>query len=123
MIVRSYLADGRVVRWSAPDDGLWAIDAEIAAQAVPPALARGTGIRDPEVFWPQWTMLETICKLLDEPVHLRLRRHGLHRAGSDGITTWTWCQSGIVLTAGTTGGSISSHSTYRVHRCARALIT
>jgi hypothetical protein len=104
VISRSYLADGRVVRWHAPDDRPWAIDAELASQPVPPALARRTGTGDPGAFWPRWTALETVCKLLDEPVHLRLRRLGLDGGRADGITTWTLAYSGVIITIGNRAG-------------------
>jgi hypothetical protein len=97
---RTYLADGRVVRWHPPDDRPWAIDAELLAQPVPPALARRTGVTDPALFWPQWTMLETVCKLLDEPVLLRLRRLGLDGGRAGAVRTWTRCHGGIVVTIG-----------------------
>jgi len=112
---RSYLADGRIVRWHPPDGRPWAIDAELLAQAVPATLARRTGVTDPARFWPQWTALETVCKLLDEPVLLRLRRLGLDGGRVDGsrvdgsrvdgsrtngIRMWTRCHHGIVVTLG-----------------------
>jgi hypothetical protein len=101
VIARSHLADGRVVRWHPPDGRSWAIDAEIATQPVPVALARRSGIDDPERFWPRWTALETVCKLLDEPIYLRLRRLGLDGGVAPGIVTWTRRYRDIVVTIGT----------------------
>jgi hypothetical protein len=100
VVYRSYLADGRVIRWHPPDDRPWAVDAELAAQDVPPALARRTGITDPAVFWPQWTAFETVCKLLDESVLVRLRRSGFAGNHVAGVRTWTRCYQGIVVTIG-----------------------
>jgi hypothetical protein len=100
VICRSYLADGRVIRWHPPDHRPWAVDAELAAQTVPPALARRTGITDPTLFWPQWTVFETVCKLLDESVLVRLRRSGFDGNRVDGIRTWTRRYDGIVVTIG-----------------------
>ena len=76
---RSHLADGRVVSWSPPPTpGLRvAVDAEIADQPVPPALARRFGIDRPELFWPRWTAVEVACKLLDVPILVWLSQRGL----------------------------------------------
>jgi hypothetical protein len=108
-VTRSYLADGRVVRWHPPDDRPWAIDAELIAQSVPPALVRRTGVADPEAFWPAWTALETVCKLLDEPVLLRLRSLGLDGGRHDDIRLWTRRHRGIIVTIGvlTNGASVT----------------
>lgn len=97
---RSYLADGRVIRLHPPDDRPWAIDAEIASQEIPPALGRRTGVTDPAEFWPQWTVFETVCKLLDESVLVRLRRLGFAGNRLPGIRTWTRHYDGIVVTIG-----------------------
>jgi hypothetical protein len=76
-VTRTHLADGRIVVWTDVDPHSHAIDAEIADQPVPPALARRTGIRSAERFWPLWTAMEVACKLLDVPAHLWLKQHGL----------------------------------------------
>lgn len=84
---RTHLGDGRVLLWDplpAPAFGTVAVDAEISRQAVPPALARRFGVTAPGDFWPRWTATETVCKLLDEPVLVRLAREGLVRA--DAVT-------------------------------------
>jgi len=102
---RSYLSDGRVVTWC-PDPAVahrcWAVDAEIAAQAVPAALARRTGLRDPDLFWRRWTAAEVACKLLDRPMICWLSRHGLSpepiRAAGLALRTEVW--NGLVVTIG-----------------------
>jgi hypothetical protein len=81
-VTRSYLADGRRITWLLPTSAdpvarRWAIDAEIAAQPVPPALAARTGIRDPDEFWCRWTATEVACKLFDVPIMAWIKRHGL----------------------------------------------
>jgi hypothetical protein len=78
--VRSYVADGRCVVWAPPDRGTGAriaVDAEIAAQPVPPALARRSGIADPAVFWPRWTVVEASCKVTGIALSRWLRTRGL----------------------------------------------
>jgi hypothetical protein len=90
-VTRTHLADGRIIVWTDVDPRSHAIDAEIADQPVPPALARRTGIRSPERFWPQWTAMEVACKLLDVPAHLWFKQHGLsvaHVAARLDITTF-----------------------------------
>ena len=76
---RSHLSDARTVSWSPrlPDGVRCAIDAEIADQPVPAALAARFGRSDPESFWPVWTRVEVCCKLQDVPVLAWLGRHGL----------------------------------------------
>lgn len=77
--VRSYLADGRGVAWSAPaPDGIGlAIDAELADQPVSAVLARKARTFDPEVVWPLWTGCEAAAKALDLPVLSWLNWPGL----------------------------------------------
>jgi hypothetical protein len=79
---RSHLADGRTVIWSPelPPGVRYAVDAEIADQPVPPALAarfERSGRTDPASFWTAWTRVEVGCKLRDVPVLTWLGRHGL----------------------------------------------
>ena len=71
-VTRSYLADDRVVGWYG-EPGV-VIDAEIADQPVPEALARSFGAED---FWPRWTRAECAAKLADVPIFLWARLHGL----------------------------------------------
>jgi hypothetical protein len=97
--VRSYLGDGRLVQGQPPDERRWAIDAELASQPIPRALARhvgaGTG-RDE--FWRRWTAMETVCKLLDVPAHIWLKAYGLDAAPAGiSVTTTRW--RGIVVSA------------------------
>lgn len=75
--IRSYLSDGRVVRWRPAAHGVWAIDAELSGRPVPPALAAATGIHRSADFWPAWTRAECAAKLLDVPILVWVRRHGL----------------------------------------------
>ena len=99
--VRSYLSDGRLVQWRPPDGQPWAIDAELAEQPVPPALARRTGITERSTFWPRWTAMETACKLLGVPAHTWLTQYGLGRPPAAlRIRTVNW--NGIVVSIGTT---------------------
>jgi hypothetical protein len=112
--VRSYLADGRLVQWRPPGtdcgrsvaDGTetlrWAVDAEIAAQPVPPTLAARTGVVEPAEFWPRWTAVEVAAKLLDVPVIMWLAEHGLcaDAAADDGVVLRTAYRADLVITAG-----------------------
>ncbi|XVX19320.1 hypothetical protein ACQP1U_13500 [Actinomycetota bacterium] len=70
----STVADGRRLCWvPALDAGeRVALDAEVAAQAVPPLLARRWAITDPAVFWPRWTLAEVIAKVTDVPILVTL---------------------------------------------------
>jgi hypothetical protein len=71
-ITRSHLADGRVVGWYGEDGHV--IDAELAAQPVPPALAARYGPHD---FWGRWTRTECAAKSAGVPIALWLAEHGL----------------------------------------------
>jgi len=104
---RSYLADGRLVQWRPPAAALssicgWAVDAEIAAQLVPVALAERTGVGDPDVFWPRWTAVEVAAKLLDVPVVMWLAEHGLSArvATGHGVVGRTVHHAELVITVG-----------------------
>ncbi len=79
-VTRSHLADGRVVGWYG-DPGV-VIDAEIAAQPVPPALAARYGTDD---FWGRWTRAECGAKRDDVPISIWLAEHGLD--GPSGAVT------------------------------------
>jgi hypothetical protein len=102
---RAHLADGRVVAGVSPSGGLpgtLAIDAELASQRPPPALARRFGPLHDEEFWRRWTQVEVACKLLDVPVLVWLRRHGLD-ATPAGVDLHTYVEAGIVVTVGVHG--------------------
>ncbi|MFL6160205.1 MAG: hypothetical protein ACJ72D_29300 [Marmoricola sp.] len=79
-VTRSHLADGRVVGWYG--DAGRVLDAEIADQPVPPALAARYGTDD---FWGRWTRAECAAKLADVPIALWLAEHGLP-SGGDAVT-------------------------------------
>ncbi|MCT2587184.1 hypothetical protein [Actinophytocola gossypii] len=83
-VTRSHLADGRVVGWYGPPGAV--IDAELADQRVPPALAARYGA-SPEEFWPRWTRTECAAKLADVPITLWLAEHGLDPGPLDVVTT------------------------------------
>ena len=102
---RSHLADGRVVSWSPPlpPEVRAAVDAEIATQPVPAALAGRFGIDRPEVFWPRWTAVEVACKVLDVPVVLWLAQRGL-RPDPLRVRTATFRTSGVVVSVGIAHG-------------------
>ena len=75
----SRLADGRLLCWRPPapptPTGLVrAIDAELAGQTVPRALARRATTDDPDVFWPLWTRAEVRAKLHGIPIAAWLKR-------------------------------------------------
>ncbi len=99
---RSHLADGRVVSWCPPlPPGLRiAVDAEIADQPVPPALACRFGIDRPELFWPRWTTVEVACKVLDVPIMVWLSQRGL-RVDPGRVRTATFRTADLLVTVGT----------------------
>ncbi|MDQ6686118.1 MAG: hypothetical protein M3Z50_00660 [Actinomycetota bacterium] len=69
---RSHLGDGRAVGWyGAPGT---VIDAELARDPVPSALASRYG---PVDFWVRWTRAECAAKLACVPLPMWLREHGL----------------------------------------------
>lgn len=72
----SRLADGRLLCWRPSGAaGLFlAIDAELAGQPVPRALARAAATDDPIVFWSLWTRAEVRAKLHRIPIAVWLRR-------------------------------------------------
>jgi hypothetical protein len=80
-VTRSRLADGRVVGWYG--DASFVVDAEIAGQPIPPALAARFG---GEGFWERWTAAECAAKAYDVPIALWLREHGLD-TGALEVTT------------------------------------
>jgi hypothetical protein len=103
--VRSYLSDGRDVQWRPPclsQDVRWAIDAEIADQPVPAALAARTGVSDPAGFWPAWTAAEVTAKLLDVPMVMWLAAYGLSvpAAADRGVTLHALTWSGLAIAIG-----------------------
>jgi hypothetical protein len=75
-LTRSHTADFRTVGWYGPPlaGHRLAVDAEVNAGAVPPALGERFGTAD---FWARWTRAESLCKAFDVPIAVWLRRHGL----------------------------------------------
>jgi hypothetical protein len=98
---RSHLADGRMVAWRPllPAGTPIAVDAEIAAQAVPSALRRRFGMHDPTEFWPAWTRVEVCCKLLHVPILRWLSAYGMTSEGA-GPQMTTLAVDGLVVTCG-----------------------
>jgi hypothetical protein len=98
---RSHLADGRVVSWSPrlPPGVQVAVDAEIADQSVPRALARRFGTDRPDMFWPQWTAVEVACKVLDVPIMVWLSVRGL-QGDPDRVLTATFVAGDLVVSVG-----------------------
>jgi|GEM_PF-2354298 hypothetical protein len=98
--LRSHLADGRVVCWSAsvPRGLRLAVDAEISDQPVPPALAYRFDLVDPHRFWAAWTAVEVSCKLRDVPILTWLKRRGL--TPDPAIRTRTLRIADITVTCG-----------------------
>ena len=97
---RSWVSDGRVVLWAPPaTDGVRvALDAEVARQLVPPAVARRAGTDDPEVFWPLWTSVEVSCKLTEVPLSRWLRERGLRP--DEALAMRTFVLDDLVVTCG-----------------------
>lgn len=91
---RSHLADGRVVGWYG--DPAYVVDAELADQPVPPALAARHGTHD---FWGRWTRAECGAKLADVPITLWIAAHGL-TAGDHETSTVSW--AGVVASVART---------------------
>lgn len=105
---RSHLADGRVVSWAPrlPAGVRFAVDAEVADQPVPRALARRFGSDRPEDFWPRWTEVEVACKVCDVPLMVWLTRRGL-RADPARVLTATFRTDDLVVSVGVArGGSL-----------------
>ncbi|SFC56689.1 hypothetical protein [Micromonospora sediminimaris] len=111
-VTRSHLGDGRCVGWYAPPVPGWrvAIDAERAAAAPPPALARRFGSTD---FWGRWTRVECLAKLADVPVATWWHRHGLEVPSG---TVWLWRTLPLTDLAVT----VAFTPTHRVDRVDRA---
>lgn len=109
---RSHLSDGRAVAWTAPSPRgcRLAVDAELLGQRVPPVLLRRAGVaadlpeRD---VWRQWTRAETVAKLLDVPILLWVREHGLTVPAGAGdeapLALRTVEHAGLVVTMGIRG--------------------
>lgn len=94
--VHSYAADGRRACWQG--EGEAAIDAELAAQPVPPALAaRFPRHASPAVFWPAWTRAEALAKLAGVPILLWLRQHGLDADAPVGVRLSRHDRDGLVI--------------------------
>lgn len=66
----STVGDGRLVCWQPETSARVAVDAEIAAAPVTPALARRWGSDDPFSVWPRWCATECVAKLTDTPIVL-----------------------------------------------------
>jgi len=103
---RSYLADGRTVTWEPPPGvpGRPAVDAELAAQPVPPALAARfpAEAADPGTFWRCWTRAETLAKLAGVPILLWLTRHGLRPCADEACVCGRAALTTTVIAAGGT---------------------
>jgi hypothetical protein len=101
----SRLADGRRLCWDPPVLGRWRVvlDAELAEQVVPPALARRlAGAGDP---WGAWTRAEVCSKLFDVPVVVWVTTRGWPPVGPvsyDGaaLTVATLRREGLVVSVG-----------------------
>lgn len=83
---------------SAPPGIAFALDAELADRPVPSALSRWSGGLGATDFWGPWTRVETCCKLLDVPVAVWLRRHGLVEDPT--LPMVTFRHRGAVVTCG-----------------------
>ena len=92
-LTRSHLADGRVVGWYG-EPGV-VIDAEIATQPVPAALAARHGGED---FWVRWTRMECVAKLTDVPAVLLQR--DLDRPPPPGVELTTLRLADVVVSIG-----------------------
>ncbi|MDF8262940.1 hypothetical protein [Luteipulveratus flavus] len=102
---RSYLADGRGVAWDPPGRGgcRLAVDAELAAQRVPGAVVRRARLTEPvepQDFWARWTRAEVLAKLLDVPILLWVREHGLlvPDLGAEAVAWRTYAWEDLVVT-------------------------
>lgn len=84
-VTRSYLADDRIVGWYGGPGVV--IDAEIADQHVPRALAArfGSGLSARD-FWARWTQAECAAKLADVPIMIWISTYGLGPSSYD-VTT------------------------------------
>jgi hypothetical protein len=113
---RSHLSDGRTVTWSPrlPPGVRYAVDAEIADQPVPRALAARFGRSDPESFWTAWTRVEVCCKLHDVPLLAWLSRHGL--SPDDAVPTRTLRVGDLLVCYGVSCWRSASRRTSRLAR-------
>lgn len=78
--LHSYAANGVRVCWRPPLPGRYAVDAELAGQPVPDALAArwaSEGHPDGAGFWEAWTATEVAAKLTGTSILTWLRRHPL----------------------------------------------
>lgn len=103
--MRSYLPDGRVVSWRGPGQGV--LDAELADQPVPRALAARYGAHD---FWVRWTRSEALAKLADVPIVVWLRKHGLDAQPPAGVDLRTFKADGLVVSLAIIGGRAATRS-------------
>lgn len=97
---RSHLGDGRVVGWYGTPGAV--IDAELASQQVPPAVASRYG---PVDFWVRWTRAECAAKLAGVPIPIWLRRHGLTEPV--GVELHTIRLGGTIVTVGQPGIAVT----------------
>jgi hypothetical protein len=94
---RSHLSDGRCVGWfPAVRPALAAVDAEIVTDP-PLALVARYGHAD---FWERWTRAETAAKLVDEPIVVWLRAHGLTDPDPGTFALSTSRHGSLVVTTG-----------------------
>ena len=104
---RCYLADGRGVAWNPSDTNGFrlAIDAELIAQRIPPSVVRRARLTEPVEpldFWRRWTQAEVLAKLLDVPILMWVRQHGLDVPDlvGESIALRTVVHDDLVLTYG-----------------------
>ena len=96
-VTNSHLADGRRLGWHGPvpAGGALAIDAEITAAPVPPALARRFGT---DRFWARWTRAEALCKLADLPMLAWVGHRGLDSPDPPGVRCRTLLLADLTVT-------------------------
>ncbi|WP_027346616.1 hypothetical protein [Hamadaea tsunoensis] len=96
-VTHSHLPDGRRLGWHGPvpSGSVLAIDAEISAAPVPPALARRFGT---DRFWERWTRSEALCKLAGVPILVWLETHGLDATGGPGVRWRTLALGDLTVT-------------------------
>jgi len=92
--IRSYDHRGCVFSWQPPAGAFRRVAIDVEAKDSPvDAMSRRFGL-SPCEFRLRWTTLEAEAKVLDEPVHLLLKRLGLRDAACAG---WTRSAAGVWL--------------------------